>query len=73
MASGEAFAALKAVRKRRLRWGGEFEVFESNRVTTFEAAFAAMSQKNVAGLLSFFLRPIFAGNPRFFSPIVLSR
>src|SRR5258708_4058100 len=39
---------LKAVQKAALALGVEFDVFEVNQVADFEAAFHAMSQKNVA-------------------------
>jgi putative ABC transport system substrate-binding protein len=61
---------LKAVQKAAVALGVEFEVFEVNRVTDFEVAFEAMSQKNVAGLLML-SSPIFAGNPRFLADLAI--
>jgi putative tryptophan/tyrosine transport system substrate-binding protein len=61
---------LKAVQKAAVALGVEFEVFEVNRVTDFEAAFEAMSQKNVAGLLML-SSPIFAGNPRLLADLAI--
>jgi len=43
--------------------GVQFEVFEVDRVTDFDAAFQAMAQKNVAAIMML-SSPIFAGNPK---------
>ena len=61
---------LKAVQKAAVALGVEFDVFEVNRVADFEAAFQAMSQKNVAGLLML-SSPIFAGNPRLLGDLAI--
>jgi putative ABC transport system substrate-binding protein len=54
---------LKAAQNAAAALGVEFDVFEVNRVAEFEAAFQAMAQKNVAGLMML-SSPIFAGNPQ---------
>jgi len=61
---------LKAVQKAAVALGVEFDVFEVNRVAAFEAAFQAMSQKNVAGLLML-SSPIFAGNPQLLGDLAI--
>jgi putative ABC transport system substrate-binding protein len=61
---------LKAAQKAAAALGVEFEVFEVNRVTEFEAAFQAMTQKNIAGLLML-SSPIFAGNPQLLSELAI--
>jgi putative ABC transport system substrate-binding protein len=61
---------LKAVQKAAVALGVEFDVFEVNRVADFEAAFQAMSQKNVAGLLML-SSPIFAGNPQLLGDLAI--
>ena len=54
---------LKAAQNAAAALGVEFDVFEVNRVAEFEAAFQAMAQKNVAGLMML-SSPFFAGNPQ---------
>jgi putative tryptophan/tyrosine transport system substrate-binding protein len=61
---------LKAVQKAAVALGVEFDVFEVNRVADFEAAFRAMSQKSVAGLLML-SSPIFAGNPQLLADLAI--
>lgn len=61
---------LKAVQKAAVALGVEFDVLEVNRVADLEAAFQAMSQKNVSGLLML-SSPIFSGNPRFLGDLAI--
>jgi putative tryptophan/tyrosine transport system substrate-binding protein len=61
---------LKAVQNAAAALGVEFDVFEVNRVADFEAAFQAMAQKNVAGLMML-SSPIFAGNPQLLGDLAI--
>jgi putative ABC transport system substrate-binding protein len=48
----------------------QFHVFEVDRVTDFEAAFQAMAEKKVDGLMML-SSPIFAGNPKFLGDLAI--
>ena len=61
---------LKAVQNAASALGVEFDVFEVNRAADFEAAFQAMAQKNVAGLIML-SSPIFAGNPQLLGDLAI--
>ena len=61
---------LKSVQNAAATLGVELEVFEVKLVADFEAAFKAMTQKNMAGLLML-SSPMFAGNPQLLGELAI--
>jgi putative ABC transport system substrate-binding protein len=61
---------LMSVQNAAATLGVELEVFEVKLVADFEAAFKAMTQKNMAGLLML-SSPMFAGNPQLLGELAI--
>jgi putative tryptophan/tyrosine transport system substrate-binding protein len=61
---------LEAARHAAATLSVELEVFEVSRVADFEAAFRAMTQAKVAGVLML-SSPLFAGNPRLLADLAI--
>jgi len=61
---------LKASQDAAAALGVQFHVFEVDRVTDFDAAFQAMAEKNVDGLMML-SSPIFAGNPKILGDLAI--